>query len=96
MDRIVHQIVLHALHELKRQNREAKFDDVKNNLWIFVNASIDSPIFDLEAKEALSSSAAPFVPCKLPHAFLDEVLRPPPFKALPQWRISVVKYKNKS
>jgi DNA topoisomerase-2 len=48
---------------------------VKNNLWVFVNASIINPLFSSQTKEFLSSSVSALPPCDLSDAFFTKLLK---------------------
>ena len=47
-------------HIKKKKKTELKGFQVKNHLWVFVNALIENPAFDSQTKEALTTRATAF------------------------------------
>lgn len=55
----------------KKKNANMKLHNVKNHLWVFVNALIDNPAFDSQTKETLTTRQGSFgSKCELPIDFL--------------------------
>jgi DNA topoisomerase-2 len=48
---------------------------VKNNLWIFINASIVNPAFSSQTKEYLTTAVTDFTPCDLSDAFYTKLAK---------------------
>lgn len=57
----------------KNKNANLKAHNVKNYLWVFVNALIDNPAFDSQTKETLTIRPSSFgSKCELPPEFLKK------------------------
>jgi hypothetical protein len=70
-DQIVSHVI--ALVNKKNKNSGVKNHQVKNHLWIFVNALIDNPAFDSQTKETLTSRQSSFgSKCELSPEFLKK------------------------
>jgi len=59
----------------KKKKDAVKAHNVKNHLWVFVNALIDNPAFDSQTKETLTTRQASFgSKCDVPESMLKEGL----------------------
>jgi len=59
----------------KKKDASVKAHNVKNHLWVFVNALIDNPAFDSQTKETLTTRQASFgSKCDVPDSMLKEGL----------------------
>lgn len=57
----------------KHKNANIKAHNVKNYLWVFVNALIDNPAFDSQTKETLTLRQSNFgSKCEIPEDFLKK------------------------
>lgn len=75
VDYITNQIANHLVAVVKKQNKHAtlKAHNVKNYLWVFVNALIDNPAFDSQTKETLTIKQSSFgSTCELTPEFLKK------------------------
>lgn len=56
MEYVTNQIANHVMSVVNKKNKNAnlKAHNVKNHLWVFVNALIDNPAFDSQTKETLT------------------------------------------
>ncbi len=62
---------------LTKKNKELqiKAHQVRQNLWLFVNAQIENPAFDSQTKETLTTKHANFgSTCELSEKFLKEII----------------------
>ncbi|OAY39989.1 DNA topoisomerase 2 [Manihot esculenta] len=60
----------------KHKNANIKAHNVKNYLWVFVNALIDNPAFDSQTKETLTLRQSNFgSKCEIPEDFLKKVAK---------------------
>ncbi|EJD04491.1 DNA topoisomerase II [Fomitiporia mediterranea MF3/22] len=59
---IANQITKHLISTIQRKNKGAtvKPAQIKNHMWIFVNALIENPSFDSQTKETLTKTAGGF------------------------------------
>jgi DNA topoisomerase-2 len=72
---VTDQIVNHILGVVNKKNKTAgvKPFQIKNHMWVFVNALIDNPTFDSQTKETLTSRAGSFgSKCELSEEFLKK------------------------
>ncbi|KAK7839210.1 dna topoisomerase 2 [Quercus suber] len=62
VDYITNQITNHIMNFVDKKNKNAniKAHNVKNYLWVFVNALIDNPTFDSQTKEILTIRQSSF------------------------------------
>ncbi|KAL6515775.1 DNA topoisomerase 2 [Orobanche hederae] len=78
VDYITNQITAHVMSVVNKKNKNAnlKAYNVKNYLWIFVNALIDNPAFDSQTKETLTIRPSSFgSKCELSEEFLKKVAK---------------------
>ncbi|KAK2637028.1 hypothetical protein Ddye_031820 [Dipteronia dyeriana] len=76
VDYVANQIANHVMNVVNKKNKNAnvKAHNVKNHLWVFVNALIDNPAFDSQTKEALTLRQSSFgSKCELKEEFLKKV-----------------------
>lgn len=57
---VVDQIVNEVLEIVKKKKLEVKPIQIKNSLWIFINAKINNPTFDSQTKNALITKSSQF------------------------------------
>ncbi|KAI3983053.1 hypothetical protein MKX01_035334 [Papaver californicum] len=77
VDYVTNQVATHIMNLVNKKNKNAnlKAHNVKNHLWIFVNALIDNPAFDSQTKETLTTRQGSFgTKCELSQDFLKKVL----------------------
>lgn len=82
MDYVANQIANHVMAVVNKKNKNAnvKAHNVKNHLWVFVNALIDNPAFDSQTKETLTLRQSSFgSKCELREDFLKKGLLCLPF-----------------
>lgn len=75
VDYVTNQITNHVMNVVNKKNKNAnlKAHNVKNHLWVFVNALIDNPAFDSQTKETLTIRPSSFgSKCELPPEFLKK------------------------
>ena len=73
VDYITNQITTYLMNFVNKKNKNAniKAHNVKNHLWVFVNALIDNPAFDSQTKETLTVRQTSFgTKCELSQDFL--------------------------
>ena len=73
VDYITNQITTYLMNFVNKKNKSAniKAHNVKNHLWVFVNALIDNPAFDSQTKETLTVRQTSFgTKCELSQDFL--------------------------
>ncbi|KAL6567913.1 DNA topoisomerase 2 [Orobanche gracilis] len=78
VDYITNQITAYLMNVVNKKNKNAnlKAHNVKNYLWIFVNALIDNPAFDSQTKETLTIRPSSFgSKCELSEEFLKKVAK---------------------
>lgn len=88
VDYITNQIANHLVTVVKKQNKHAtlKAHNVKNYLWVFVNALIDNPAFDSQTKETLTIKQSSFgSTCELTPDFLKKVAKSDVVKRIVSW-----------
>ncbi|KAI3510850.1 hypothetical protein L1887_17987 [Cichorium endivia] len=88
VDYITNQIANHLVAVVKKQNKHAnlKAHNVKNYLWVFVNALIDNPAFDSQTKETLTIKQTSFgSTCELTPDFLKKVAKSDIVKKVLSW-----------
>ncbi|XP_076941033.1 DNA topoisomerase 2-like [Bidens hawaiensis] len=88
VDYITNQIANHLVAVVKKQNKHAnlKAHNVKNYLWVFVNALIDNPAFDSQTKETLTIKQSSFgSTCELTPEFLKKVAKSDIVKRVMSW-----------
>ncbi|XP_027343059.1 DNA topoisomerase 2 [Abrus precatorius] len=76
VDYITNQITSFVMGKVNKKKKDAnvKAHNVKNHLWVFVNALIDNPAFDSQTKETLTTRQASFgSKCDIPESMLKEV-----------------------
>ncbi|KAF7094248.1 hypothetical protein CFC21_096574 [Triticum aestivum] len=76
VDYVADQIANHVMGVVNKRNKHAnmKLHTVKGYLWVFVNALIDNPAFDLQTKETLTTHQGTFgSKCELSEDFLNRV-----------------------
>ncbi|KAH7570640.1 hypothetical protein ACOSQ2_019276 [Xanthoceras sorbifolium] len=77
VDYIANQIANHVMTVVNKKNKNAnvKAHNVKNHLWVFVNALIDNPAFDSQTKETLTLRQSSFgSKCELREEYLKKVV----------------------
>lgn len=75
VDYVTNQITNHVMNVVNKKNKNAnlKAHNVKNYLWVFVNALIDNPAFDSQTKETLTIRPSSFgSKCELSQEFLKK------------------------
>ncbi|OLY84142.1 DNA topoisomerase 2 [Smittium mucronatum] len=90
---ITDQIVSKVIALLKKKNKGStvKPYQVKNHLWIFVNALIENPSFDSQTKETLTLRASSFgSKCEIDDDFIKKVMK----TELSSLVMNFVKYKE--
>nr|XP_043611251.1 DNA topoisomerase 2 [Erigeron canadensis] len=88
VDYITNQVANHLVAVVKKQNKYAnlKTHNVKNYLWVFVNALIDNPAFDSQTKETLTIKQSSFgSTCELTPEFLKKVAKSDIVKKVMSW-----------
>ncbi|KAE8675459.1 Detected protein of confused Function [Hibiscus syriacus] len=72
---LISKYVMESINKKKRKKKNhVKVADVKNNMWVFVNALIDNPTFDSQTKETLTLDQSKFGSiCELSEDFLEKV-----------------------
>ena len=65
VDYVTNKIASHLVTVINNKNKKSKSieikpHNVKNHLWVFVNALIDNPAFDSQTKETLTLRAGSF------------------------------------
>ncbi|KAM7262891.1 hypothetical protein ACFE04_000574 [Oxalis oulophora] len=88
VDYVTNQIANHivAIANKKNKNANLKAHNVKNHLWVFVNALIDNPAFDSQTKETLTIRQSSFgSKCELSEAFLKKVAKSGIVETLLEW-----------
>ncbi|XP_061355675.1 DNA topoisomerase 2-like [Gastrolobium bilobum] len=76
VDYITNQITSFVMNKVNKKKKDAnvKAHNVKNHLWVFVNALIDNPAFDSQTKETLTTRQASFgSKCDIPESMLKDV-----------------------
>ncbi|KAI9116615.1 hypothetical protein K1719_012273 [Acacia pycnantha] len=76
VDYITNQITNYVMNKVNKKKKDAnvKAHNVKNHLWVFVNALIDNPAFDSQTKETLTTRQNSFgSKCDVPESLLKEV-----------------------
>ena len=75
---IVDQIVNRVSEHLKKKSKEIKLNtnQIKQNIWIFLNCKIENPAFDSQTKETLKTPVQHFgSECNLKESFIKEFLK---------------------
>ncbi|XP_030493385.2 DNA topoisomerase 2 isoform X1 [Cannabis sativa] len=88
VDHVTSQITNHVMTVVNKKNKNAnlKAHNVKNYLWVFVNALIDNPAFDSQTKETLTIRPSSFgSKCELPPEFLKKVAKSGIVDSLLSW-----------
>ncbi|KAL5543375.1 hypothetical protein UlMin_007159 [Ulmus minor] len=88
VDHVTNQITAHVMNVVNKKNKNAnlKAHNVKNYLWVFVNALIDNPAFDSQTKETLTIRPSSFgSKCELPPEFLKKVAKSGIVDSLLSW-----------
>ncbi|PON46642.1 DNA topoisomerase II-type [Trema orientale] len=88
VDYVTNQITNHVMNVVNKKNKNAnlKAHNVKNYLWVFVNALIDNPAFDSQTKETLTIRPSSFgSKCELPPEFLKKVAKSGIVDSLLSW-----------
>ncbi|XP_004499912.1 DNA topoisomerase 2 [Cicer arietinum] len=76
VDYITNQITTYVMNKVNKKKKDAnvKAHNVKNHLWVFVNALIDNPAFDSQTKETLTTRPASFgSKCDVPESIMKDV-----------------------
>ncbi|MED6185751.1 DNA topoisomerase 2 [Stylosanthes scabra] len=76
VDYVTNQITSYVMNKVNKKKKDAnvKAHNVKNHLWVFVNALIDNPAFDSQTKETLTTRQNSFgSKCDIPESMLKEV-----------------------
>ncbi|KIY45300.1 type II DNA topoisomerase [Fistulina hepatica ATCC 64428] len=85
---IADQIAKHLLASISKKNKAAavKAAQIKNHLWIFVNALIENPTFDSQTKETLTLQQSKFgTKPTLSEDFLKKVAKSPIIENILNW-----------
>ncbi|KAM1369168.1 hypothetical protein ACFX2F_039790 [Malus domestica] len=85
---VTDQITNHVMNIVNKKNKNAnlKAHNVKNYLWVFVNALIDNPAFDSQTKETLTIRPNSFgSKCELTPVFLNKVAKSGIVDSLLSW-----------
>lgn len=72
---VADQIVSHVMGIVNKKNKTAgvKPFQIKNHMWVFVNALIDNPTFDSQTKETLTTRSGSFgSKCELSAEFMKK------------------------
>ncbi|CAL0334291.1 unnamed protein product [Lupinus luteus] len=88
VDYITNQIASFVMAKVNKKNKNAnlKAYNVKNHLWVFVNALIDNPAFDSQTKETLTTKQANFgSKCDIPESTLKQVEKSAIMESLLSW-----------
>ncbi|KAE8670742.1 DNA topoisomerase 2 [Hibiscus syriacus] len=88
VDYVTNQISNYVMNAINKKNKNAniKAHNVKNHLWVFVNALIDNPAFDSQTKETLTLRQSSFgSKCELSEDFLKKVAKSGIVDSLLQW-----------
>ncbi|GLT73663.1 hypothetical protein SLA2020_455040 [Shorea laevis] len=88
VDYVTNQISNYVMNVVNKKNKTAyvKAHNVKNHLWVFVNALIDNPAFDSQTKETLTLRQSSFgSKCELPEEFLKKVAKSGVVDSLLSW-----------
>ncbi|OWM78385.1 DNA topoisomerase 2 [Punica granatum] len=88
VDYVTNQIANHVMSVVNKKNKNAnlKAHNVKNHLWVFVNALIDNPAFDSQTKETLTLRQSSFgSKCELSDKFLQKVAKSGIVETLLSW-----------
>lgn len=80
MDLVAGQIAQSLVEVVKKKvgknSMSVKPNQVKNHMWVFVNALIENPSFDSQTKESLTLQAKSFgSKCELSEKFLKESVK---------------------
>ncbi|CAN1342380.1 DNA topoisomerase 2 [Linum perenne] len=78
VDYVTNQITSHVTEVVNKKHRNAhlKAHNVKNYLWVFVNALIDNPAFDSQTKETLTLRQSSFgSTCQVSDDLLKKVVK---------------------
>jgi len=73
VDYVTNQIATHVMKILNMKMKSANMDvyDVKNHLWVFINALLENPAFDSQTKETLTTPQQSFgSKCEFSDVFL--------------------------
>ncbi|KAL4291801.1 hypothetical protein GQ457_14G024050 [Hibiscus cannabinus] len=88
VDYVTNQISNYVMNVINKKNKNAniKAHNVKNHLWVFVNALIDNPAFDSQTKETMTLRQSSFgSKCELSEDFLKKVTKSGIVDSLLQW-----------
>ncbi|KAF5736455.1 DNA topoisomerase 2-like [Tripterygium wilfordii] len=88
VDYVTNQITNHVMATVNKKNKNAnvKAHNVKNHLWVFVNALIDNPAFDSQTKETLTLRQSSFgSKCELSDEFMKKVIKSGIMESLLSW-----------
>ncbi|KAH6759755.1 topoisomerase II [Perilla frutescens var. frutescens] len=91
VDYVTNKVASHLVTVMNNKNKKNKsFDlkphNVKNHLWVFVNALIDNPAFDSQTKETLTLRAGSFGSSwEFTPKFLDKVAKSEIMKNIEEW-----------
>ncbi|ESQ54348.1 hypothetical protein EUTSA_v10024219mg [Eutrema salsugineum] len=88
VDYVTSQITNYIVNIVNKKNKHAnvKAHNVKNHLWVFVNALIDNPAFDSQTKETLTLRQSSFgSKCELSEDILKKVAKSGVVENLLSW-----------
>ena len=75
---IVDQIIERIADTIKKKAKEIKLNNnqIKQNIWIFLNCKIENPSFDSQTKETLTSKVSNFgSECVIKEKYMKEILK---------------------
>ena len=75
---IVDQIIERIADTIKKKAKEIKLNNnqIKQNIWIFLNCKIENPSFDSQTKETLTSKVSNFgSECVIKEKYIKEILK---------------------
>ncbi|MCO5587675.1 hypothetical protein L7F22_041626 [Adiantum nelumboides] len=75
---VTDQVANHVMGIVNKKNKNAgvKAFQIKNHMWVFVNALIDNPAFDSQTKETLTTRQSSFgSKCELSQDFMKKVAK---------------------
>jgi DNA topoisomerase-2 len=75
---ILDQILERILETIKKKAKDIKLNtnQIKQNIWVFINCKIENPSFDSQTKETLTSKVSNFgSECIIKEKFIKEILK---------------------
>jgi DNA topoisomerase II len=80
LDHVVNQIVNKVTQKIiakdKKNNIKVKPSQIKDNISVFINSSIEDPDFSSQSKETLTTKSSKFkIKCELDTKFIDEICK---------------------